>query len=111
MTFRSTISRRRFLRTSAMASAAAVVSGSGRFSLRPRLFASDSALSPPLDEFSYGDVTLDSPLHDQQLRQTHTVLMGLSDDALLKPFRLMVGQPAPGEDIGGWYRYDPNYED
>ena len=36
--------------------------------------------------------------------------MGLSDDALLKPFRLMVGQPAPGEDIGGWYRYDPNYD-
>jgi DUF1680 family protein len=23
---------------------------------------------------------------------------------------MMVGQAAPGEDIGGWYRYDPNYD-
>ena len=22
----------------------------------------------------------------------------------------MIGQPAPGEDLGGWYRYDPNYD-
>ena len=36
--------------------------------------------------------------------------MGLSDDALMKPFRLMIGQPAPGDDLGGWYRYDPNYD-
>ena len=28
----------------------------------------------------------------------------------MKPFRQMVGQPAPGEDLGGWYRYDPNYD-
>jgi hypothetical protein len=66
--------------------------------------------SSPLEEFGYGDVTLDSLLHEQQLQQTHAVLMGLSDDALLKPFRMMAGQPAPGEDIGGWYRYDPNYD-
>ena len=36
--------------------------------------------------------------------------MDLSDDALLKPFRMMAGQPAPGEDLGGWYRYDPAYD-
>jgi DUF1680 family protein len=92
-----------------MSSAAAVVAGSRRLSL-PWLFASDSAASSPLEEFGYGDVTLDSLLHEQQLQQTHAVLMGLSDDALLKPFRMMAGQPAPGEDIGGWYRYDPNYD-
>jgi uncharacterized protein len=28
----------------------------------------------------------------------------------MKPFRAMVGQLAPGEDLGGWYRYDPNYD-
>ena len=22
----------------------------------------------------------------------------------------MIGKPAPGEDLGGWYRYDPNYD-
>jgi DUF1680 family protein len=36
--------------------------------------------------------------------------MGLSDDSLLKPFRQMTGQPAPGDDLGGWYHYDPNYD-
>ena len=39
---------------------------------------------------------------------THAVLMELSEDSLLKPFRQMCGMPAPGEDLGGWYRYDPN---
>ena len=36
--------------------------------------------------------------------------MGLSDDSLLKPFRQMSGQTAPGEDLGGWYHYNPDYE-
>ena len=55
-------------------------------------------------------MSLDSSLHEEQFRQTQAVLMDLSDDALLMPFRAMVGQPAPGEDLGGWYRYDPNYD-
>ena len=38
---------------------------------------------------------------------THAVLMELDDDSLLKPFRQMAGMPAPGEDLGGWYHYDP----
>lgn len=63
-----------------------------------------------LEEFGYGDVSLDSPIHDKQFRQTQAVLMGLDDDALMKPFRAMVGQPAPGEDLGGWYKYDPNFD-
>jgi hypothetical protein len=33
--------------------------------------------------------------------------MELSEDSLLKPFRQMGGQPAPGEDMGGWYHYQP----
>lgn len=36
--------------------------------------------------------------------------MELSEDNLLKPFRQMAGQPAPGADLGGWYHYDPNYD-
>jgi DUF1680 family protein len=35
--------------------------------------------------------------------------MNLSDDSLLKPFRQLAGQRAPGEDLGGWYNYDPNF--
>jgi len=103
----SSISRRRFLQSVGMASAASVLP-TPRYSL-----ASTSATpnaSSVLEEFGYGDVSLDSPLHEEQLRQTHAVLMGLDDDALMKPFRAMIGKPAPGEDLGGWYRYDPNYD-
>jgi uncharacterized protein len=101
------VSRRKFLQSSALASAASLIPG-----LRNSSFAlaSDAVPAGPLEEFSYGDVDLDSPLHEQQLHETHAVLMDLSEDALLKPFRLMIGKPAPGEDLGGWYRYDPNYD-
>jgi DUF1680 family protein len=67
------------------------------------------ASQQPLKEFGYDEVTLTSELHEKQLHNTHTVLMELSEDSLLKPFRQMVGQPAPGADLGGWYHYDPNY--
>ncbi len=93
------------MQSAAAASAASVVSKSSF----------GAVLVPPetpsiLEEFEYGDVTLDSPIHEEQLRRTHAVLMGLDDDALMKPFRAMIGVPAPGEDLGGWYRYDPDYD-
>ena len=65
---------------------------------------------PPLEQFDYADVEFASGPHDEQLDHSRSVLMGLSDDSLLKPFRQMCGQPAPGDDLGGWYGYDPNYE-
>ena len=64
----------------------------------------------PLSEFGYGDVSIASEPHESQLMNTHSVLMNLSEDSLLKPFRQMSGMPAPGEDMGGWYTYDPNYD-
>ena len=96
------ISRRKFLQSAALASAASLIPGlrnSGR-ALTNRFTSSDSIQSGPLEEFGYGDVTLHSVLHEQQLRQTHALLMGLSEDSLLKPFRQMVGQPAPGDGFG-----------
>lgn len=63
----------------------------------------------PLAQFDYSDVDLASDLHNRQLKETHRVLMKLSDDSLLKPFRQMSGLPAPGDDLGGWYHYDPDY--
>jgi uncharacterized protein len=63
----------------------------------------------PLEEVGYGQVTLKSPLHLAQMENVRTVLMGLSDDSLLMPFRKMVGQDAPGEDLGGWYQYRADY--
>jgi DUF1680 family protein len=94
-------SRREFLR-SASAAAAALAAPDIWI---PRAFATES--TKPLEQFDYTDVTLDSDLHEKQLHETHAVLMELSEDSLLKPFRQMAGQPAPGEDLGGWYHYEP----
>lgn len=103
----SSLSRRTFLQTAALGSAGLYAATASRgFALPTQAEGAPSVL----EEFGYGDVTLDSPIHEEQMRQTHAVLMGLDDDALLKPFRAMIGQPAPGEDLGGWYRYDPNYD-
>ena len=103
----SHFSRRKFLQSAALASAASFVPRSSARAFPSSARESNFAQSP-LDEFGYGDVTLHSELHEEQLQQTHDLLMELSDDSLLKPFRQMVGQPAPGEDLGGWYQYDPN---
>jgi uncharacterized protein len=95
-------SRREFARLSAAAVAAAAVP----------LTDPARARTPDtlLDEVSYADVSIDSPLHQAQLENTQRVLMSLSEDSLLRPFRQMVGQPAPGDDLGGWYNYDPNFD-
>lgn len=98
-------SRRGFLKSTGFAVAAAASS---------KLWvAGASAIPPPktpLGEFSYRDVAITSELHENQLHQTHAVLMGLDDDSLLKPLRRMAGQPAPGFELGGWYLYDPDYD-
>jgi len=75
----------------------------------PRAWAAAPAL-PPLEQFDYGDVVLTSDLHEKQLDETHAVLLGLNEDGLLKPLRQMSGQPAPGEDLGGWYNYNPDFK-
>ncbi len=100
------ISRRKFAQLSAVAA--------GAIAMRPLWvggrFAEAPPSTPPLAEFGYGDVTITSAPHDAQLRETHAVLMNMSEDSLLKPFRQMAGQPAPGADLGGWYNYDPNFD-
>jgi DUF1680 family protein len=105
------VSRREFLQSVALASAAGAIPGIRNSALAfPTGSPAADPIQSPLQEFDYGEVALDSALHEQQLQQTHAVLMSLSDDSLLKPFRQMVGQAAPGDDLGGWYRYDPNYD-
>jgi DUF1680 family protein len=94
-----------------LASAASVIPGLRRSAFRSGSFLSDPIQSAPLEEFGYGDVTLHSELHEGQLQQTHDLLMSLSEDSLLKPFRQMVGQSAPGVELGGWYQYEAHNED
>src|ERR1017187_9500907 len=106
MNIPSRISRRGF----AKLSAAAVGAVASRTLWLPQAAAAALASNPPLAEFGYGDVTIGSTLHEAQLHETHAVLMELSEDSLLKPFRQMAGQPAPGAELGGWYHYDPDYD-
>jgi len=96
-----------------MASAASLVPGfrNPALAFRSGSAGSDPIQSGALEEFGYGDVSLHSDLHERQLQQTHELLMGLSEDSLLKPFRQMVGQPAPGDELGGWYQYDAHNQD
>jgi hypothetical protein len=89
------VSRRRFVQSASMATAGLAIPS--------RFFLGMPAGAPaqqPLEQFDYADVVLASNLHEKQLEQTHSVLMGLNDDSLLKPFRLMSGQPAPGDGLG-----------
>jgi DUF1680 family protein len=67
-----------------------------------------------LREFRHGRVQLDAGPLRSQFDQQQQLFLSLSDDALLKPFRLRAGQDAPGPDMGGWYdqssdfHIDPN---
>lgn len=100
------LSRRSFLRSASLAT----VSLAGSRLSFPSLTLVAGPSANLLQEFGYGDVTLFSELHEKQLHETQTVLMNLSEDSLMKPFREMAGQPAPGAELGGWYIYDPNYD-
>jgi uncharacterized protein len=100
------VSRRRFVQAGSLA-AAAVAS---RKFWGGNAWGAEITSGPPLEQFDYGDVLMTSDMHEAQLRNTHSVLMSLSEDSLLKPFRQMSGMPAPGEDMGGWYDYLPDYD-
>jgi DUF1680 family protein len=100
------LSRRRFVQ-SAATTAAAIAAKDTWSNLA---FADIAAPVNLLSQFGYGDVFLSSDLHETQLHETHSVLMQLSDDSLLKPLREMAGMPAPGEDLGDWYHYDPDLD-
>src|SRR5947209_3069849 len=99
------VSRRQFLQSSSLAAAAVTTSG-----LSNRNAWAVESPAAMLSEFGYGDVLVASDLHESQLMTTHAVLMALSEDSLLKPLRQMSGMAAPGEDLGGWYDYDPDYD-
>ena len=101
----SDLTRRTFLQTGSMAAAVAGIGMRGRSAL-----AFEAPASAALTEFGYGDVSMASEAHESQLMNTHSVLMNLSEDSILKPLRQMSGMPAPGEDLGGWANYDPDYD-
>jgi DUF1680 family protein len=57
----------------------------------------------PLAELDYGQVKFAAGPIDRQARENHRLVLGLDEDALLRPFRVRAGLPAPGHELGGWY--------
>ncbi len=51
----------------------------------------------------YNAVILGPGTAEEQRTETLAVLLALTPDELLKPFRERSGKPAPGRSIGGWY--------
>ena len=97
-------SRREFLSCSA-----ALAAGSSLLRRIPS-FAEDLSSAPILFPLEYGQVQLlEGPLLEQFHHQ-HNLYLNLDDDSLLKPFRQLTGQPAPGEDLGGWYSPSPDFD-
>jgi len=91
--------RRTFLEGSLkVAGAASLLAGVGSGAL-----AAEPAEAKPLEEFGYGDVQLAPGPLKTQFEQTRSVILGLNDDSLLRPWRLRAGLPAPGAPLGGWY--------
>jgi DUF1680 family protein len=97
----SDLTRREFVQIGA--SVAAIVASSPAWSSTPTSPTRDFEHGNSLRESSYGDVVFAPGPHQAQLNQTHTVLVNMNEDSLLRPFRLAAGLPAPGSDLGGWY--------
>ena len=70
-----TVSRRKFLQSVDAGIGCGVVPGFARIRHSVRSFLPINRIcinaASLLEEFGYGEVTLDSPLHEQQLQQTH----------------------------------------
>ena len=45
-----------------------------------------------------------------QFNRNHAFFLALDNDRLLKPFRQRAGLAAPGEDMGGWYSFSPQFD-
>ena len=96
------ISRRNFLKSVTLASAASAIPGLRKSALAiDSSSPSDPKQSANLEEFSYGDVALNSALHERQLQETHAVLMDLSDDAFAQTVSADDWAASAGRGFGG----------
>ena len=71
--------------------------------------------APTLVEFGYSQIAVTGERQKAQADNVRSILLGLDEDSLLKPFREMSGKPGPGVSLGGWYAwkadYDPHHDD
>ena len=93
-------SRRHFIRSTAMSTAAIAAMPSIPALAR---MSAQAPIRPSMSLFAYGDVQLlDGPFR-RQFDENHNFFLNMNEDALLKPFRQREGMPARGPDLGGWY--------
>ncbi len=98
---RGRVTRRNVLKSMAAGSAAALL---------PRHGLGAQTAAAPLQEFTHAQVRVTGALQEAQRENVTSILMGLDEDSILKPFRAMSGKPAPGADLGGWYGYNATYD-
>jgi DUF1680 family protein len=69
-----------------------------------------AAPTTQLRQLDYPQIQLlPSPLKTQ-FDHNHQLFLAIDNERLLKPFRQLTGQPAPGEDMGGWYSPSPLFD-
>jgi DUF1680 family protein len=94
------VSRRQFLKTSAVTAGSAMAVRSRAAWAFP---SASVAVNTPLSLFGYSEVQLlEGPLREQ-FDRNHDLFLHMNEDAMLKPFRQREGLSAPGPDMGGWY--------
>jgi DUF1680 family protein len=59
-----------------------------------------------IEPFDYRGVTLGPGPTKDQVEEVRQFYLAIPDNGLLKGFRSRAGQPAPGNDLGGWYSSD-----
>ncbi|WP_419805161.1 beta-L-arabinofuranosidase domain-containing protein [Terriglobus sp.] len=99
----SLLTRRSFLKSASLAAGA--LGPLNRLRAEPQ-----SATAPRLRRLDYTAVTLLPGPMQQQFEYHQQLLLGLDNDAMLKPFRERTGLAAPGEDLGGWYSNSPFFD-
>ena len=100
-------SRRQVLKWCAAATAAFYARRVASAALPASTGAAAPAFRPTLlNQVQYAEVDLDAGPAQEQFEHCHQVLLELSDDGLLRPFRFREGLPTPGDELGGWYSTD-----
>jgi DUF1680 family protein len=101
--------RRQFLKTAAALAAGTAVMRSN--AMMAMAVQTPTATQPnKLTQLDYADVQLlDGPMLEQ-FQHNVSLFLNLPDDNLLKPFRQLAGQSAPGEDMGGWYTPSKDFD-
>ena len=101
-----TLTRREMLRGLTAVGAAAATHGHAALPTEPPA----GSAPAPLLEVAYEQVEVRGTLEAAQAAQARRVLLGLNENSLMKPFRQMAGRPAPGETLGGWYEWKPDFD-